>query len=351
MADMFVCDQCGTELTVPVSKVALPVRARHRFGHEMLPALMESGTYAVDPEPRGGPWIPWDEVGEEGAAALGVFAPVYFLFSGPPGAVVVAPGDVRGTAPIPGHDGYCLGLDGRDGPNLACEECGRPVATRMDDCSIWQAVWLNPGAVRRVPGPAPRITDWETVVEEGHSTPPVEQPGYWSPQWEAAAGVALAHLLVASAGARVALPGGLVTEMFGRALDALLPPGRPTRTLALTGPGLPASGASGVDIALVPVHPQTGETWRPPGNPATVPLPADVWLGLAFPEDLPRLPVTGGLPRGVERDDPLPLYPAWTFRPDRHLFLYTLARLPAVREPWLRGLYLHLQKPANFSVF
>ncbi|KUM95989.1 hypothetical protein AQI88_14120 [Streptomyces cellostaticus] len=132
----------------------------------------------------------------------------------------------------------------------------------MDDCSIWQAVWLEPTAVRRVPGPAPRITGWATLVAQRHSTPPVEQPGYRSPQWEAAAGVALAHLLVASAGAPVALPGGLLTDMFGRELDALLPPGRPTRTAALTGPGLP------------------------------------------FPEDRSRLPMTGGLPRDVQHDDP-----------------------------------------------
>ncbi|MFE1883002.1 hypothetical protein [Streptomyces diastatochromogenes] len=336
---MFVCARCGTELTAPVSRVALPVRARQTYGHEMLPALMESGTYAVDPEPRGGPWRPWDDVGEEAAAAGGVFAPVYSLPSGARGAVVIAPGDTRGTVLHPDRcDGYCLGVTRGDVPNLTCEDCGLPVANRVDDCSYWQAVWLEPTAVRRVPGPATPITDWQTLVEERErrSTPPVEQPGFWSPQWEAAAGVALAHLLAASAGAHVALPGGLGTDMFGRALDALLPPGRPARTVALAGPGLPASGA---DIALVPVHPQTGEAWQPTGSPATVPLPADVWLGLAFPEDHSRLPVTGGLPRGVERDDPLPLHPRWMFRPDRRLFLYTLARLPAVRQPWLRGIY------------
>ncbi|MFI1364369.1 hypothetical protein [Streptomyces griseochromogenes] len=342
MADVFVCDRCGTELTVPVSRVAFPVRARQLYGHEMLPALMESGTYAVDPERRGGPWRPWGEVGEEGAAVEGVFAPVHALPSGPPGAVVVAPGDIRGTVLIPDRcDGYCLGLDGRDGPNLACEECGRPVATRMDDCSIWQAVWLEPTAVRRVPGPAPRITDWGTLVEERISTPPVEQPGYWSPQWEAAAGVALAHLLVASSGAPVALPEGLLTDVFGRVLHALLPAGRPARAAALAGPGLPAAAPG---IALVPAHPQTGEPWQPPAGPATVPLPADVWLGLAFPEDRSRLPVTGGLPRDVQRDDPLPLHPNWLFRPDRDVFLYTLARLPAVRQPWLRRIYDRARK-------
>ncbi|KJS60934.1 hypothetical protein VM95_18160 [Streptomyces rubellomurinus] len=31
-------------------------------------------------------------------------------------------------------DGYCQGVDGRAGPNLACTGCGRAVATRIDDC-------------------------------------------------------------------------------------------------------------------------------------------------------------------------------------------------------------------------
>lgn len=35
-----------------------------------------------------------------------------------------------------------MGVDGSDGLNLACEQCGQPVATRIDDCSYWQAVWL-----------------------------------------------------------------------------------------------------------------------------------------------------------------------------------------------------------------
>ncbi|MEU1785216.1 hypothetical protein ABZ553_04870 [Streptomyces sparsogenes] len=35
----------------------------------------------------------------------------------------------------------------------------------------------------------------------------------WSPQWEAAAGRALAHLLVASEGRRVTVPDGLAGEV------------------------------------------------------------------------------------------------------------------------------------------
>ncbi|WEH12521.1 hypothetical protein [Streptomyces sp. VNUA24] len=60
---------------------------------------------------------------------------------------------------------------------------------------------------------------------------------------------------------------------------------------------------------------------------------------LALPQHRTRLPVLGGLPPGVERDDPLPPHPSYPFRPSREAFRYTLARTPAVREPWPRAIY------------
>ncbi|MFI9253814.1 hypothetical protein [Streptomyces sp. NPDC053069] len=343
LGDVFVCAGCGAELTVPLARVALPVGARQSVGHEMLPALMESGTYAVDPQPWGAPWRRWEDLGAQEAADRGVFAPVPALSFGPPGSVVLAPGDVRGTVLVPERCGDgCLGLDGSGGPNLACADCGRPVATRIDDCCYWQTVRLHPAAVHRLAGPARPAADWDTVVREltehgERSTPPVEPGGMWSPLWEAGASVALAHLLAASEGEPVALPGGLVTDVFGRALARLLPSGVPQRTLSLAGPGLPVLSAPG--IALVPVHPQTGEVWQPDGGTPAVPLPVGVWSGLAFPHDRSRLPVTGGLPRDVQRDDPLPLRPWRPFGFDRSLLLHTLARLPEVRRPWLRRIH------------
>ncbi|MFP8941755.1 hypothetical protein ACLIYM_10010 [Streptomyces fenghuangensis] len=348
MAEVFACCGCGTVLTAPVSRIALPVHAHHTYGHELLPPLMEPGTYAVDPEPSGPPWRPWSEIGPEEAEARGVFAPVPALSFGTPGAIVVAPGDIRRTTVIPERcDGYCMGLDGRDGPNLACTGCGEPVATRIDDCSLWQAVRLEPGAVHRLPAddPGPRTVGRDEPAEAWQGLPPVEQTGAWSPLWEAAVGEALAHLLAASAGEPVAVPDGLAAETFGRVLDALLPPGPPSREAVLAGPGLPALGP-GPDIALVPRHPRTGRVWRPPGGaqsppavPPAVPLAAGVWARLAFHSERSPLPVTGGLPDGVLRDDPPPMRPWRPFRPDPGVFLHTLARLPAVRLPWLREIY------------
>jgi len=321
--------------------------------HDRLPALMAPGTYAVDPEPAAWPWRRWDEVGSDEAAARGVFAPVEGLSYGPVGAVVVAPGDTRGTVLIPERcDGYCLGIDGRDGPNLACEACGRAVATRQDDCSLWQAVWLDPREVRRVPGARRVEWGWEELAARWDAAPPVEprhhwwEPGrgvdidLWSPRWEAAVGAALVHLLVAADGEPVRLlGGGLLTDVFGAALDRLLPAGRPVRRVGLAGPGLD----SGADIVVVPVHPQTGEVWRPERAAGVVPLDASVWLYLAFmPPDRDVLPVpaSGGMPEGVWRDHQTSDVPrSALFRPDWRVFRCRLARHPAVRRPWLRAIH------------
>ncbi|MEV7227250.1 hypothetical protein AB0M79_09535 [Polymorphospora sp. NPDC051019] len=327
-------------LTVPVSRVAFPVQAHQQVGNGLLlGVLMEPGTYAVDPDPFGPPWRRWDEFGAVEAEAHGVYAPVFALSCGPRGAVVVAPGDVRGTVLIPGPaGGNCCGLDGRDGPNLACTRCGRPVATRVDDCSLWQAVWLDPDAVHRVDGDASphRTVGWDALRAERPGVQPVEPDGQWNPLWEAAVAVAMARLLVVSAGARVTVPDGLVAETFRRTLDALLPPGPTARTLTLAGPGLPAVTA---DIALVPQHPQTGEPWTPSGSADMVPLQWDVWAHTAFHHDRRPVPGAGTMPDDARRDDPPPPLPRQAFHPDAVAFLDTLARLPEVRQPWLRKIY------------
>lgn len=51
--EVFGCAGCGTELTGPVSRLALPDHARsHRgCGAGLLPPLLPPGTYAVDAEP------------------------------------------------------------------------------------------------------------------------------------------------------------------------------------------------------------------------------------------------------------------------------------------------------------
>ncbi|MEU7556266.1 hypothetical protein AB0B01_28730 [Streptomyces sp. NPDC044571] len=365
---VFVCAGCGAELTTALSQVELPVHARQKYGNGLqLPVLMESGTFAVDPEPSGPPWRRWEEIDAEEATARGIYAPVYALSDGAPGAIVIAPGDARGTLLIPEKGGgYCCGLDGADGPNMACEACGLPVASRIDDCSLWQAVWLDPDAVCRLPveGADPAPLSWGELMEERQGTPPFEpvtrwgsQRGTnhywsWSPQWEAAAGRALAHLLAASQGQPVTMPDGLLKEVFQRSLDALLPAGPPALRAVLTGPGQPTPDAD-ADILLVPTHPQTGEVWTP-GGPATsaylVPLPFGVWMWFAFPEPHLPVPASGGMPDGVLRDDPPTPRPGYLFQADPGVFQHTLVRLPAVRSPWLRHVLENLTQHVRASL-
>lgn len=207
--DVFVCAGCGTELTAPVLRVALPDHTHHGAWEELHPPLMEPATYAVDPLPTGPPWRLWEEVGEEAVARQGVYAQVYSVSFGARNRIVIAPGDSRSMTLIPERcEGYCRGVDGRAGPNLACEGCGRAVATRMDDCGMWQTVWLEPDAVVRrfaglQAGPPP---GWDDVKRAEHRVQPVEPDGSWSRRWEAAVGVALAHLLVVTGNSPVALP-------------------------------------------------------------------------------------------------------------------------------------------------
>ncbi|MFF0746944.1 hypothetical protein ACFYVL_41825 [Streptomyces sp. NPDC004111] len=304
---------------------------------------MAPATYAVEPLPTGPPWRLWEEVGEEAAAAQGVFAPVYSVSFGARNKVVIAPSDSRSLTLVPEKcEGYCRGVDGRAGPNLACEGCGRAVATRMDDCGLWQAVWLEPDAVVRRPSglPAGPPPGWDDLRLAGHRLPPVEPDGRWSRRWEAAAGVAPAHLVVATGGRPAALPAGPVTALLGPAVARFLPAGPDARTVELAGPGIPAPRPR-PDVLLVPRHPVTGAPWRPPGDDAAVvPLDSGVWAYLAGPGETSPMPATGVLPHGVLRDDyPLPPYPWYPLTPHRRAFVDTLAGLPAVRTARLRGLY------------
>lgn len=282
---------------------------------------MESGTFAVDPEPWGPPWRSWAEIRPDEAAARGVYAPVAALSNGAPGAIVIAPGDADGTMLMQGHrsGGYCCGIDTADGPNVACATCALPVATRIDDCSLWQATWLAPNAVRRLRvGDAPAPLPWSELVERAEATPPFEplttwraEPAAWrnyswtwSPRWEAAAGQALAHLLAASEGRPVNVPDGLAGRVFQRALNAFVPAGHQARRAVLAGPE-------------------------------------------------PPLPVSGVLPGHALRDDydrpaPHPLHLFWI---DREVFRHTLARLPAVRSRWCREVLDRVTDRANDGLF
>ncbi|MFJ5266010.1 hypothetical protein ACIQAC_36665 [Streptomyces sp. NPDC088387] len=313
---------------------------------------METATYAVDPLPTGPPWRLWEEVGEDAAAQQGVYAPVYSVSFGARNRIVIAPGDSRSMTLIPEMcEGCCRGVDGRAGLNLACEGCGRAVATRMDDCGLWQAVWLEPDTVVRRPSglPAGPPPDWEDLERAEHRVPPVELDGFWSRRWEAAVGVALAHLVVATEGRPVTLPGGRVAELLGHAVDRYLPDGPGALSVGLAGPGIPTPRPR-PDILLVPRHPLTGASWREPGDEGVVvPLDSGVWAYLAHPDETSPMPATGVLPEGVLRDDyPLRPRPWYPLGPHDRAFECTLIGLPDVRDPWLRR-YRDALRQAGYS--
>ncbi|MBQ0887148.1 hypothetical protein KBZ94_19770 [Streptomyces sp. RM72] len=370
---VFVCAGCGAELTAPLSQVALPAHAHQTYGNGVqLPVLMEPGTFAVESESESwGPSWPSREKGAPDAAdVISTHASADGLLPGDvTDSFVIAPGDTRGTVLIPEKSsGHCCGLDGADGPNMACEACGLPVASRIDDCSLWQAVWLAPNAVHRqaVGDPGPTPLPWADATATAVGTPPYEPitswggPGFglyhwwsWSPRWEAAAGRALAHLLAASGGRSVSVPHGLTADVFQRALDALLSTDGPTLHAALAGPDLPAPDTD-ADLLLVPEHPQTGETWAPARDTSAylVPLPLGVWLWLAFPEPhLPADPPPQVLPVELLRDDPPSPRPGHLFRIDAGVFRHTLLRLPTACDPWLREVLENLPTYVRTGLF
>ncbi len=104
-------------------------------------------------------------------------------------------------------------------------------------------------------------------------------------------------------------------------------------TLGFDGPGLPPAET---DLALVPRHPETGELWRPSGPAVAIPLAHFAWRRLALPVDHRLLGAAGTIPSEVTGPD---LIPHGRFTPDDGVLHRTLARLPAVREPWLREMH------------
>ncbi|WP_405429812.1 hypothetical protein [Streptomyces anulatus] len=358
---VFMCAGCGAELTTPLSQVSLPVHTRQQYGNgTQLPVLMESGTFAVDPDPWGGPWRTWDEIDPGEAEARGIYAPVHALSDSTTGASVIAPGDIRGTRLIPEKRGdACCGLDGADGPNMACEACDLPVATRIDDCSLWQAVRLSSDAVHRVPVGSAHTTplSWAELAAKGEKAPPFgpiatwggrlgsNHYWSWSPQWEAAAGHALAQRLAASEGPAAA---------GRRACVGTRPrPDHPGPSPAALGRQPAGLGMNryeeDVDARVRAGLSRSSQTAA--ASAYLVPLPLEVWLWLVSPQPYLPVPASGRIPQDVLRDDPLPLLPHYLFRADRGTLQHTLVRLPAVRRPWLRTILDTLTEGTSADLF
>ncbi|MET9836969.1 hypothetical protein ABZZ01_04045 [Streptomyces virginiae] len=109
-------------------------------GHTDGPIVrMAPGTFALDPEPSGPPYV------LDGPSGL-------LVESGPSGTVALNPG---GGTVLEAHPdaalrrGYCCGMDGERGPNLV-RACGAVIATVHSDCYQVQELRLQPDAVVRL---------------------------------------------------------------------------------------------------------------------------------------------------------------------------------------------------------
>ncbi|MFJ1757827.1 hypothetical protein [Kitasatospora sp. NPDC088134] len=333
--EILVCAHCEAALTRPVTRVRFPPYAHRKIGNGThLPVLMETGTYAVDPEPSGPPWHRREDLAEGEAEARGYYGRVWALSDGPPGRAVLAPADALGTVLAP--ERVRLACCGITGENLSCAACGHPVGGQDDMCEFWQAVRLDPRATRPVPaGPDLPPADWAELVHDRSGPRPIDGWGRWSERCGQEATLTLVDLLFAAAGSPVAFEPPAAGALFGRALDHLLYglPG-PAKRCALHGPGRPLADPL-PGLALVPRHPRTDAAWPVPPGVRAVELDVEIWRELAFADGRRALRVGGRLRAELERDDPLPPHHWSPVYFDDRLITETLVRTPPARRPTL----------------
>ncbi|MER6442774.1 hypothetical protein ABT275_41695 [Streptomyces sp. NPDC001185] len=147
----FKCRNCHRAVTPTVAEQPLPgldtdegwyrleAAPPDTDGHTAEPIVrMPPGTFAIDPAPSGPPYVLDESSG-------------FLVESGPSGTIVLNPGDSLDLEKHPDtamRRGYCCGMDGEWGPNLACT-CGAIIATLYSDCYQVQELRLQPDAVER----------------------------------------------------------------------------------------------------------------------------------------------------------------------------------------------------------
>lgn len=150
---VFHCAKCGAPLTPDLRRLPrVPDVSVHDKDRDretgLAPSTVPRGSYAVDPEPWGAPFVvPEDgRVVEGGERALLMPADMTGMVSaGPRDSVIVHPDDVPGlrlTGDLGPHHG-CCGPLGTGGRNMACG-CGALVATVAADCMGPYELHLDP---------------------------------------------------------------------------------------------------------------------------------------------------------------------------------------------------------------
>lgn len=124
--NVLTCGARGRRPSPPLRPLTeLPARRGHdgrtnADGSRHAPSTVPRGTYAVDPEPSGAPFVPH------------------------PDPEWMAPNpEVRETG--------CCGVPGREGPNELCPGCGAETATPTAECTGPYEPHCLPDAVRVVP--------------------------------------------------------------------------------------------------------------------------------------------------------------------------------------------------------
>lgn len=138
---IFACRECGRELTGELSLLPavpeLPTRNPDPKTAEdrRPPATMPQGTYAVETEPWGPPFVPTETPGSTYPRGPWMNDERGFLTSaGPRGNFVLHPADAHELTFHYAGGSPCCGPDPTGGMNQACP-CGTLVATLSADCS------------------------------------------------------------------------------------------------------------------------------------------------------------------------------------------------------------------------
>ncbi|MFI7412444.1 hypothetical protein ACIBU0_27615 [Streptomyces sp. NPDC049627] len=153
-----LCTACGHRLTEPLRRLpelperpARDPRNSNPDGSRHAPPTVPRGTYAVDPQPSGAPYVPepdWDTwMGTQGAFA---YNGEQLVPAGPRDTLVVHPEDTLGrlSPRRDMQDPGCCGRHGREGPDQLCGSCGTPVATELSECYGPYETHFLPDAVR-----------------------------------------------------------------------------------------------------------------------------------------------------------------------------------------------------------
>ncbi|GAA3660429.1 hypothetical protein GCM10023079_56120 [Streptomyces chitinivorans] len=152
---VFYCARCGAQLTrdlqelpeIPDARVADADRDRNTW---LAPSTVPMGSYAIDPNPWGAPFVrpPAHDHASDASGNRALLMPPELagaVSAGPRNSVIVHPNDVpslRLAGALGIHHG-CCGPLGTGGRNMMCA-CGALVATLAADCLGPHELHLDP---------------------------------------------------------------------------------------------------------------------------------------------------------------------------------------------------------------